>query len=105
MPFKESVTIDDAIHLLNEMLLADREAALRLISSRVPVNADLAKHPTLMVLKVGEQEALGVLGVINGLFGNENGYGPIIALQQDGEIVVFTHTPKELYETGDTKTS
>lgn len=97
MAFKESITADDVVHFLNELLLADREAVHELIHTRIPVNSDFAKHPSVMVLRIGDQEKVGILGILNGLFGNINGWGPIMAFQQEGQIVTFMRTPKDQY--------
>ena len=75
---KESISIDDAIKLLNEMLAADISATAALLANRVPCNQPLAEHPTIQVHKQHDATFVGLLGVINGLFGvDDNDYGPI----------------------------
>lgn len=75
---KSSVTIDEALKLLNELALLDNAAVTELIQHRVPCNRHLADHPTV---QVGGDEVIakvGVLGIINGLFGvNADGWGAI----------------------------
>ena len=65
----ESVTIDGAVKLLNEMLAADVGATAALIANRVPCNKALADHPTIQVHRQHDVTFVGLLGVINGLFG------------------------------------
>lgn len=95
-----NVDIDTAIRLLNEALAADRDAMEKLISNRVNCNEVLAKHPTIQVKAFAEKGSsygksevtgplirysVGMLGIINGIFGadeNENGF---IAARFDDE--------------------
>lgn len=75
---KESVTVDDAIALLNEMLLCDIAATAALLANRVPCNQALADHDTIQVNAQHGAFFVGMLGVINGLFGvSNNGSGAI----------------------------
>ena len=84
--FKESVTIQDAVDLLNEMLKADSHATASFIALQTPCNNELAEHPTIQANGYGPTApSIGPLGVINGLFGvDEKGYGAIAAVY-DGE--------------------
>ena len=67
--------IDYAILTLNDSIRSDHDAMLALVNSRVPVNKGLANHPTI---QVGQDSTLGVMGLINGLFGiKDDGYGYI----------------------------
>jgi len=79
---KNSITVDEVIALLNSMVKADPEATEALVEQRVPCNETLADHPTIQVVG-GEgpnQPKVGLLGVINGLFGADaTGWGPIAA--------------------------
>ncbi len=84
MTIKESITVDDALEVLNRMLETDPQATREIfLFGRVPCNKALADDPTIQVktyqVKKGEPKlSVGVLGVLNGLFGiDEGGWGPI----------------------------
>lgn len=87
MPVTLEVSLDQAIDYLNELIAADRPAIAALIANRVPCNQALAKHPTC---QVGQQHGgfhVGMLGVLNGLFGTfEDGWGPITFVFKDGDL-------------------
>jgi hypothetical protein len=100
------ITIDQAIELLNQAVLTDREAIAALISNRVSCNEALANHPTIQVVAIinktracGKSEPglnieryeVGLLGILNGLFGiDENGWGFIVAHYDDsGTLLGF----------------
>jgi len=75
---KETVTIDDFIKLLNELIALDKPAIGSLIANRIPCNEALAKHPTVQVSAQHGGFYVGLLGIFNGLFGvDDKGYGPI----------------------------
>lgn len=82
MAIRESITIDEAIEVLNSGLKADPVAMTALIGSRVKCNPAFAGHPTI---QVGDHPecggmSVGLLGILNGLFGiDEQGWGPIVA--------------------------
>lgn len=85
-----STTIDEVIAYLNDLLERDQVALRALVDNRVPCNNKFAQHETVQVYKATEESSLvGMLGVINGMFGiDENGYGPIAALY-DGSVGAF----------------
>lgn len=100
------VTPDQAIELLNDMLETDKEALEKLVNHRVDCNGELAEHETIQVRAYGEyyektgKYQVGMLGVLNGIFGmNENGIGQIVmAVDADGDVDSFLHirdVPKE----------
>ena len=91
---KDQVTLDEVIDLLNEIHAADPKAMLQLIEGRIPCNEKLAEHPTVQCLTVGGVNMVGILGVINGIFGvNERGVGGIAALfNSSGELTGFIKT-------------
>lgn len=69
-------TVSDAVRVLNEALEADREAIEALVLSRSVVNSRLAAHPTIQCGRVIDEDGplvVGVLGIINGIFGSEIG--------------------------------
>lgn len=89
---RRAITQQDVCDLLNDMLATDPAAVEALISTRVPINDVLAKHPTIQCTSVlqlaGKDlkiECVGLLGVLNGLFGTFennanvfNGFGAIV---------------------------
>lgn len=95
---KESVSIDETIALLNELIQIDANAVAALIANRVPCNEEMANHPTV---QCGAQHGgfhVGMLGVINGLFGiyEGSGWGPIMfVFDDDCNLVRFERAPME----------
>lgn len=84
--------VDFAIGVLNELLRTDEQAITALVEHRVTANAALADHPTAQVMvrdhgpRIGP--CIGMLGVINAIFGaDENGYG-YIGVEHDGRRVL-----------------
>lgn len=87
---KNHITIDDAIATLNSALELDRGAISELVAQRVKCNLALADHPTVQVQSTQDDShaLVGVLGLINGLFGvADDGSGPIAA-SIDGKGVI-----------------
>ena len=94
---------DRCIDLLNEILDLDPLAIEALINRRVPVNADLADHPTIQVgpMKKDGPPLMGLLGVLNGLCGvyeeePKIGQGMICAVYDDAfsELLCFERIRK-----------
>lgn len=75
------ITSDEAIAYLNELIELDRPAMAALIANRVPCNLALAEHPSCQVATQHGGFQVGLIGVINGLFGvdemDARGWGPI----------------------------
>jgi hypothetical protein len=89
------MALDEAIQALNSMLAADPEAMLALVEARVPCNDALANHPTCQVGGDKGAYAVGMLGVLNGIFGkDEAGWGYIAAELGGGKLVRFKRTPQ-----------
>jgi len=97
---KKSITIEQAIEVLNEAFKLDARTIQWLINNRVPCNAELAGHPTIQVKAIQRRHIyggepvryeIGLLGIINGLFGvNENESGYIAAeFDDDGKLIGF----------------
>jgi len=81
--------LENVITVLNEINKLDPTVLLALISYRVPCNQALADHPTVQVGKseLGDYFEVGLLGILNGLFGvKEDGYG-YIAAEFDGDTL------------------
>jgi hypothetical protein len=94
---REEVSIDDTIEYLNELLALDAKAMAALIGSRVPCNAALRDHPTALVLATGptgSNARIGILGLLNGLFGvRDDGLGEICAIfDKSDKLVRFERT-------------
>lgn len=79
---KESITPDEAIELLNSAIKADKAAIDNLVNARVACNLELADHPTIQVGCYGGKGCnVGLLGILNGLFGiADDGWGCIAAV-------------------------
>lgn len=96
--------IDHAIEVLNRALAADPDTVRALFAHRVVCNETLTDDPTIQVT-VKNMPTLGVLGLVNGLFGvAPSGYGFITAEYDDEdtpggyakEIVRFRRTDTKL---------
>lgn len=84
-PTESSVTIARAIELLNELIALDEDAVTALFENRVPCNEALADHPTVQIVVNAENKyTVGLLGIINGMFGVDGrGIGQIGAAYSD----------------------
>jgi len=90
----EKVTLDDVCKLFNDLLEKDPDCVKQLVTQRVRCNRDVADHPTVQVTNYEKDDktfSVGILGVINGLFGmNENGDGMFgMEIDDDDNIVCF----------------
>lgn len=102
---KNSVTQTDVVNLLNEMLLKDPKCVKALFEHRVVCNEAIASHPTIQVQLFDEQDQplVGILGILNGLFGiAEDGFGAFaMEVDEDGNILKFMTAddlnPKSVY--------
>ena len=75
---KETVSIDEVIDLLNGAIESDRSAMQNLANARVQCNEELSLHETIQVGVVDGKFRVGLIGILNGIFGmNEEGCGPI----------------------------
>ena len=87
------IAVNRAIEVLNEAINSDQEAILSFFSHRVECNKKLADHKSVQVRQTGKQKFkynIGVLGLINGLFGvNEIGSGHIAMVFDDNGKVYF----------------
>ena len=86
--------INQAIDVLNRAVEADAVAMEKLCSSRTPCNQALADDPTIQVGTWEGETTVGMIGVLNGLFGiNEHGWGAIGAIfESDGSLSGFKRT-------------
>ena len=91
---KDSITIQETLDLLNGALKDDPEAINNLVDKRVNCNDTLADHPTIQVYSDGKKDFVGLLGILNGLFGvDEKGSGPIAArVDDEDKVLEFVRT-------------
>ena len=97
---KEQVTLDETIDFLNELIKIDAPAIAALIANRVPCNKQLADHPTVQCLAQHGGFSVGMLGIINGLFGAHegeyrHGWGPIMFILEDGNVERVNFTEEQ----------
>lgn len=71
------MSIENAIERLNSMVSADERAMRNLVTMKHPCSQALANHPTAIV---GNDNRIGLMGVLNGIFGEEGKPGPIAAM-------------------------
>jgi hypothetical protein len=99
IPKRNEVTVEQVVEILNQALDADDVALTDLIQTRVACNEKLAKHSSIQVgLAPGcdpEDKKLfyevGILGLLNGLFGvDEKQWGAIAAeIDKTGRVNRF----------------
>ena len=88
---KTSVSLEEAIQFLASLVDIDQQAMQALVAARVSCGDDLANHPTVQVCHEGGYYRVGLLGIINGLFGiHADGLGPIGAVYDGGTLIGFT---------------
>ncbi len=87
MSERKPVTIEAAVGFLNELVDTDAEALAKLIDYRVECSDDLGEHPTIQVGHIDYDPAnpleVGMLGILNGLFGIHPDGGGWIAARFD----------------------
>lgn len=93
-------TAEGAVALLNTLLDSDPVMMNKLFAARFFCNEAIADHPTVQVRgykQPGDTVPIpnvGMLGVLNGLFGaNASGYGVIEATMDAGKIQKFVYNP------------
>lgn len=73
-----AVTPQHVVDLLNDALVQDKQCIERLVAARVECNDALANHPTIQCGAGSDRIArVGLIGVLNGIFGAERGRGLI----------------------------
>lgn len=94
---RPSVTVDDAINYLNDLLQIAPAEIQTLVALRIPAPQSLVEHETVQVqsptVALDGPPVVGLLGILNGLFGTDlDGAGPIAAVyDEDWNIVKFQH--------------
>ena len=87
---KESITIKEVIDFLNDALHTDSKAVTELFFDRKKCNAGMANHKTIQCGMIRGESYVGVLGLLNGMFGiDENGYGTIMMMIEECKITRF----------------
>lgn len=84
--------VKDVLELLNHLLDVDREAMEALVNLRVKCNEKVADHEFVQVLDDNGSYSVGILGLLNGLFGKDEktGYGYISAVYNvNGKLLNF----------------
>lgn len=92
----KKLDINYTINFLNSLIEADKDAIAKLLDARVSCNDELANHERVQVQETKDGCKIGVLGIINGLFGihKESGNGYIAAVyDKRGNFYNFTRTP------------
>ena len=85
-----TITLTQCIEYLNSLIECDERAIFSLVMNRVPCNEKLTEHNTCQVTN---KSFVGMLGVINGIFGIKNYQGLIQAVFDDGKLVEFVKNP------------
>lgn len=89
MEKRDEISAQYIVDFLNELLRIDKFAITDLVSERISVNKELANHPTVQVQELvkGVQE-IGLLGIINGMFGMEGDLCAIEAVMDEKTEVI-----------------
>jgi len=88
---KESVTIQEVVGFLNELLDIDQCTISSMMSTRFSCRRHLADHATVQVGSLGAEHCVvGFIGLLNGLFGiDKYGWGHISAEYEENMIKKF----------------
>jgi hypothetical protein len=88
---KETITSEEVVDFLNDLLITDLFAISSLFSLRISCNKALAGHSTVQVGVLSKDHFIvGMLGILNGFFGiDEHGWGHISVDYEDGRISRF----------------
>lgn len=88
---KETITPEEVVDFLNDLLMTDHSAISSLFSLRISCNKALANHSTVQVGVLSKDYFIvGMIGILNGFFGiDEHGWGHISVDYEDGLISRF----------------
>jgi len=81
----DSKDIQEAVDVLNSALNDDKEAITSLVENRVPCNNKLADHPTVQVSGEDDNFRVGLLGIVNGIFGCDGNNRGFIGADYDDD--------------------
>ena len=90
----KTVDVNIAIDYLNSLLLLDRDAVTALVMHRVPCNEKIINNPEIQTLTEDGVSSVGLLGILNGLFGLDEDNRPFIVAEvnyDDNKIEKFIH--------------
>ena len=96
MSVKKIISIEDVCEILNDLLKIDYDACFRLVNHRETCNVKVYNHPTIMVAEIAGEYTVGIIGLLNGMFGiREDGFGQLCYnMDNDSEkITEFKPTP------------
>lgn len=81
---QRAITPEHAIRVLNEALALDHESIRNLFAVRHLATPALGAHPSIQVRSQGgDRETVGLLGLLNGIFGTRpDGWGFISAVYE-----------------------
>jgi hypothetical protein len=83
----KKVSLPFVIGFLNKINDLDPSVLPALIAYRVPCNEELGEHPTVQTGKTEDGYEVGILGILNGLFGvKKDGWDYIAAHYKDKEF-------------------
>lgn len=83
---RDEITAQYVVDFLNELVRLDKYALTDMMSERISVNKELKIHPTVLSKELVEGEPeIGILSILNGMFGLE---GEVQAI----EIIRDKHT-------------
>lgn len=98
----KTVSVSDVVKYLNELCEIDSDAIKSLIEYRVSTNKEMMEHPSVCVMCSEDSNGnpihpkLGMLGVINGIFGISKSEWHYIAAEfdEDGNFHRFLESPQ-----------
>lgn len=79
----KTTNIDYTIRYLNELLEIDRKTISKLFTYRIECNQKLINHPTVQVGLHDKLYKVGLMGILNGLFGTDNNQLGYICMDLD----------------------
>lgn len=93
---KQSITAEDMCDIINELIHLDLKCANKLFSTRVSCNRDIAKHEAIQVnLDDNLNPTVGIIGLLNGMFGAKKDGSGIIVLAVDTDNIPIRAFIKE----------
>lgn len=93
---KQELGLQEMVDRLNDMLVVDPVAVNALFNTRIMCNKAFGGHPAVQTAAYGGKGGpccVGIIGIINGLFGaDEDGWGHFAVEVDDGAITKFIVT-------------